>query len=221
MLLPAAVPGVDWLDAQWLLEHFALWFGPFMIVAVAAVVFMETGILVLSFLPGDSLLFTLGLLAATGHVKTPVWVICLVLGLSAFAGDQLAFTLGRRLGPKVFAKPKSRFFNPQNVQKTQEFFERHGGKAIILARFMPVLRAFVPVAAGVGRMSHAHFAAYNFIGAVLWTSGLTLLGYFLGQVPFVNKYSEYFILLILVLSVLPMLIEGGKAWLASLRRKRS
>ncbi|TFD77312.1 hypothetical protein E3T54_09580 [Cryobacterium sp. Sr8] len=201
--------GIDFLDSEWLIG----WFGSFVLLGVAAVVFIETGFIVLAFLPGDSLLFTVGLLTATGDVPFPIWVTCAVIFVAAFAGDQLAYYLGRKAGPAVFAREGSRFFNPKNVERTNAFFAKHGGKAVIIARFLPVFRAFVPVAAGVGRMRYRTFVTYNLIGAFAWGVGLTLVGYLLGQIAFVEKYSEYFIIGIVLLSGVPILSElykGGR-----------
>ncbi len=199
--------GIDVLDADWLIR----WFGPFVLVGVASIVFVETGLLVLSFLPGDSLLFTVGLLTATGFIGFPIWITASVIFVAAFAGDQLAYYIGRKAGPAVFKREQSRFFNPENVERTNAFFEKHGGKAIIIARFLPIFRAFVPVAAGVGRMPYRTFVMYNIIGAFLWGVGLTLLGYFLGQIAFVEKYAEFFIIAIVLLSGIPILVELFKA----------
>ncbi|SDK01971.1 membrane-associated protein [Cryobacterium psychrotolerans] len=201
--------GIDFLDSEWLIG----WFGSFVLLGVAAVVFIETGFIVLAFLPGDSLLFTVGLLTATGDVPFPIWVTCAVIFVAAFAGDQLAYYLGRKAGPAVFAREGSRFFNPKNVERTNAFFAKHGGKAVIIARFLPVFRAFVPVAAGVGRMRYRTFVTYNLIGAFAWGVGLTLVGYLLGQIAFVEKYSEFFIIGIVLLSGVPILSElykGGR-----------
>ncbi len=209
--------GIDFLDADWLIH----WFGPFILLGVAAVVFAETGLIVLSFLPGDSLLFTLGLLTATGFVDFPIGVTASVVFVAAFAGDQLAFYLGRKAGPAIFKREQSKFFNPANVERTNAFFEKHGGKAIILARFLPVFRAFVPVAAGVGRMPYRTFITFNVIGAFLWGVGLTLVGYFLGQIDFVARYSEYFIIGIILLSGIPILIELTKAGRSTLAARRA
>ncbi|PPL18872.1 DedA family protein [Microterricola pindariensis] len=209
--------GIDFLDADWLVH----WFGPFILLGVAAVVFAETGLIVLSFLPGDSLLFTVGLLTATGFVQFPIWVTASVIFVAAFAGDQLAYYLGRKAGPAIFKREQSRFFNPANVERTNAFFDKHGGKAIILARFLPVFRAFVPVAAGVGRMPYRTFITFNLIGAFLWGVGLTLVGFFLGQIDFVARYSEFFIIGIILLSGIPILLELGKAARAALAKRRS
>ena len=211
-----SIPGLEFLDADWLIR----WFGPFILLGVASVVFVETGFIVLSFLPGDSLLFTVGLLTATGVVDFPIWVTAAVIFVAAFAGDQLAYYIGRKAGPAVFKRERSRFFNPENVERTNAFFEKHGGKAIVMARFLPVFRAFVPVAAGVGRMSYRTFVSFNLIGAFLWGVGLTLIGFFLGQIEFVAQYAEYFIIGIVLVSGIPILMELAKAGRATLSRRR-
>ena len=207
--------GIEFLDADWLIR----WFGPFVLLGVAAIVFVETGFIVLSFLPGDSLLFTVGLLTATGFVNFPLWVTVSVIFVAAFAGDQLAYAIGRKAGPAIFKRQESRLFNPENVERTNAFFTKHGGKAIILARFLPVFRAFVPVAAGVGRMRYRTFVVYNLIGAFAWGVGLTLVGFLLGQIEFVAKYSEYFIIGIVLLSGVPILSELYKAGRESMRAR--
>ncbi|WP_207453338.1 DedA family protein [Herbiconiux sp. SYSU D00978] len=206
----------DFLDAEFLIRFF----GPFVLLGVAAIVFVETGFIVLSFLPGDSLLFTVGLLTATGFVPVPIWLTCLVIFIAAFAGDQLAFGIGRKAGPAIFKREQSRFFNPKNVERTTEFFDKHGGKAVIIARFLPVIRAFVPVAAGVGKMKYSTFISYNVVGAFLWGVCLTLVGFFLGQIPFVEHYAEYFIIAIVLLSGIPILMELFKAGRSTLAQRK-
>ena len=207
--------GIDWLDPETLLKAG----GWAALILACAFVFLETGVLVLAFLPGDSLLFTVGLFSATGIIDIPIWITCLLLFVFAFAGDQMGFMIGRKLGPAIFSKNKSRFFNPENVERTHQFFEKHGPKAIIIARFLPIFRAFVPAAAGVGHMSYRHFVAYNAIGALLWGVGVTLLGYFLGQIPFVREYSEVFIIVLVLIPGIPILIELWRAF-SSWRAKR-
>ena len=209
--------GIEFLDADWLIR----WFGPFILIGVAVVVFVETAFIVLSFLPGDSLLFTVGLLTATGFVDFPIWLTASVIFVAAFAGDQVAYAIGRRAGPAVFAREQSKFFNPANVARTNAFFVKHGGKAIIMARFLPVFRAFVPVAAGVGRMPYRTFVTFNLIGAFLWGVGLTLVGFFLGQINFVAEYAEFFIIGIVLLSGAPILIELSKAGRAALKSRQA
>ncbi|GAA2189069.1 hypothetical protein GCM10009786_20740 [Leucobacter alluvii] len=216
--MTATVPallGIDWLDPETLLEAG----GWIALVLACAFVFLETGVLVLAFLPGDSLLFTVGLFSATGIIDVPIGITCALLFLFAFAGDQMGFMIGRKLGPAVFNREKSRLFNPENVARTHAFFEKHGPKAIIIARFLPIFRAFVPAAAGVGKMEYRHFVLYNAIGALLWGVGVTLLGFFLGQIPFVREYSEVFIIVLVLIPGIPILIELFRA-LSHWRAKR-
>lgn len=212
--LPALL-GIDWLDPEQLLRAG----GWIALVLACAFVFLETGVVVLSFLPGDSLLFTVGLFSATGFIDIPLWITCTLLFICAFAGDQMGFMLGRKLGPAIFNRPKSRLFNPENVQRTHDFFEKHGPKAIIIARFLPVIRGFVPPAAGIGTMRYRSFITYNAVGALLWAVGVTLLGYFLGQIPFVRQYSEIFIIVLVLIPGIPILIEAIRAF-RSWRHKR-
>lgn len=214
-LLVPALLGIDWLDPETLLKVG----GWAALILAIAFVFLETGVLVLAFLPGDSLLFTVGLFTATGIIDVPIALTVTLIFIAAFAGDQMGFMIGRKLGPKVFGREKSRFFNPANVERTHEFFEKHGPKAIIIARFLPIFRAFVPAAAGVGKMSYRTFVIYNIIGALLWGVGVTLLGYFLGQIPWVQQYSEIIIIVLILIPGIPILIELGKAF-ASWRAKR-
>lgn len=216
--LPAlpALLGIDWLDPETLLEAG----GWAALILACAFVFLETGVLVLAFLPGDSLLFTVGLFSATGIIDVPIWVTCLLLFVFAFAGDQMGFMIGRKAGPAVFSKEKSKFFNPENVARTHEFFEKHGPKAIIIARFLPIIRAFVPAAAGVGNMRYRQFIVYNAVGALLWGVGVTLIGYFLGQIPFVQQYSEIFIIVLVLIPGIPILIEAIKAFNAWRKKRR-
>lgn len=214
-IIPALL-GIDWLDPETLLKAG----GWAALVIAVTFVFLETGVLVLGFLPGDSLLFTVGLFTATGIIDVPLWITCTVLFLAAFAGDQMGFMIGRKLGPTIFKREKSRFFNPENVERTHQFFEKHGAKAIIIARFLPIFRAFVPTAAGVGHLTYRKFVVYNLIGALLWAVGVTLLGYYLGQIPFVQEYSEVFILVLVLIPGIPILIEFGRAFFAW-RKKRA
>lgn len=214
--LPALL-GIDWLDPETLLKTG----GWIALVLACAFVFLETGVLVLAFLPGDSLLFTVGLFTATGIIDVPIWITCILLFIFAFAGDQMGFMIGRKLGPAIFKKEKSRLFNPENVERTHAFFEKHGPKAIIIARFLPVFRAFVPAAAGVGKMNYRHFVTYNAIGALLWGVGVTLIGFFLGQIPFVREYSEVFIIVLVLIPGIPILIEVFRAFSAWRAKRRA
>lgn len=218
--LPPALLGIDWLDPETLLKVG----GWAALILAIAFVFLETGVIVLGFLPGDSLLFTVGLFTATGVIDVPIAVTVTLIFLAAFAGDQMGFMIGRKIGPSIFKREKSRFFNPENVQRTHDFFEKHGPKAIIIARFLPVFRAFVPAAAGVGNMTYRRFVAYNAVGALLWGVGVTLLGYFLGQIEWVQKYSEIIIIVLVLIPGIPILIEtlkGFSRWKASRAKKQT
>lgn len=185
--------------------------GPIALLIVFAAIFAETGLLVGFFLPGDSLLFPVGLMVASHAIDFPIWFVCLVVSVAAFAGDQTGYFIGRKAGPAIFNKPDSKFFSQKNVSRTNSFFERYGSRAIVLAHFVPVMRTFVPVAAGVGQMSHRRFTIFNVIGVIGWATGVTLLGFFLGRVDFVAKHVEYFTLGFVVVSTIPILIEVLKA----------
>ena len=173
-----------------------------------AIVFFETGVVVTPFLPGDSLLFAAGSLAAIGAFD--IWLLLSLLTVAAIAGDSLNYWIGRRVGASVFTE-KSRFFKQEHLLKTQQFYERHGGKTIILARFVPIVRTFAPFVAGVGRMHYGRFWAYNVVGGLVWVWGFGLLGYLFGNLPFVKKNFTLAILVIIVISVLPIAREF---WLA-------
>jgi membrane-associated protein len=209
--------GPDWLEPERLIESFGSW----ALLGVCVIVFVESGLLVGFFLPGDSLLFTAGLLTATGFISLPLWLVCITIFLAAFIGDQVGYMIGRTAGPAVFKRPDSRLFKQEHVDRTHAFFERYGGRAVILARFVPIVRTFVPVAAGVGRMSYRHFVSYNVIGAFLWGVGVTVLGYFLGQVEWVHQNIELVLVLIVALSVTPIAIEVLRHKLSARREARA
>ena len=171
---------------------------------VAGIVFAESGLLIGFFLPGDSLLFTAGFLASQGFFD--VATLSTLAFLAAVVGDSVGYSIGYRLGPKVFKREDSILFHRDHVARTQAFYEKHGGKAIILSRFLPVVRTFAPVMAGVGRMKYSTFLVYNVVGGLLWAVGLTLLGYFLGTtIPNVDRYLLPIIVLIILLSISPTL----------------
>jgi membrane-associated protein len=175
-----------------------------------AIVFAESGLLIGFFLPGDSLLFTAGLLASQGKLNLPVILVgCFV---AAVAGDQAGYLFGNRVGPALFRRPESRFFKHEHVEKAQAYFEKYGVKTIVLARFVPIVRTFAPIVAGVGKMEYRTFVRFNVIGALLWAVGVTLIGYVLGDtIPDIDKYLLPVIGLIVFLSVLPVLFELRKA----------
>ena len=199
--------GIEWLNPQVILESF----GGFALFGVCLIVFIETGLLVGFFLPGDSLLFVTGMFTAAGIIDFPIWAVCAAISFSAWAGDQTGYWIGRRLGPAVFNREQSRFFSHKNVERTHAFFERYGARAIILAHFVPVMRTFVPVAAGIGEMSYRKFLKYNIWGVMAWGTGVTLLGYYLAQIPFVSEHFEYFTLAFIVISTIPIALEILKA----------
>ena len=203
------------LDPETLIDTVGL-FGLF------GVIFAESGLLVGFFLPGDSLLFTAGFLASAPssvdealHLPLlPLLVGCFV---AAVAGDQVGYLFGRRVGPAIFRRPNSRFFKQDNVDKAQAFFDRYGAKTIVLARFVPVVRTFAPIVAGVSRMNYRTFVTFNLVGGAMWAVGVTLLGYFLGQIDFVEQNLELAILSVVAISVVPIVLEVLKAR----REKRS
>ncbi len=180
-----------------------------------AVVFAETGLLVGCFLPGDSLLFTIGVFAGAGKLDI-VWVNGILMA-AAILGDSFGYALGRQTGPKIFCREDSRFFHRKHLERTQRFYAKHGGKTIIYARFMPIIRAFAPFVAGVGRMEYKRFVAFNVFGGIGWVFSISMLGYLLGEAPIVKNNFEKVILLILVLSILPGIIEVVKHRIAARR----
>ncbi|MGP5732572.1 DedA family protein [Arthrobacter rhombi] len=184
---------------------------PWIVLLVCGIVFAETGLLVGFFLPGDSMLFTAGLLVATGAIDVNLWVFAGCVFLAAFAGDQTGYLIGHKAGPAVFNKPDSRFFRKEYVDKAHEFFERFGGRAVILARFVPIVRTFVPVIAGVAKMHYRTFIAFNLVGALLWGVGVTLLGHWLGQYSWVGNNIDIIFVAIVLLSVVPIAVELIKA----------
>lgn len=200
--LPIAL-GPGWLEPEHLIRTFGT-------IGILAIVFIESGLLIGFFLPGDSLLFTAGLLSASG-VLPPIWVLLITIPIAAIAGDQVGYAIGRRFGPPLFNRPDSRFFRREYVDKSAAFFEKHGPKTVVLARFVPVMRTFVPVMAGTSKMHYRTFVTYNVVGGLLWGVGVTSLGYFLGQIEFVEKNIEPVLLLIIAISVMPIFIELFRA----------
>lgn len=197
----------------WLLVQFLQGWPGYLI--LFAVVFSETGLLVGFFLPGDSLMFTVGVFAGAGHLSL-FWVNAVLIP-AAVLGDSFGYFLGLRTGPKIFAREDSRFFHKKHLARTREFYEKHGGKTILYARFIPIIRTFAPFVAGVAQMDYRRFVAFNVFGGMGWVASLTTLGYLLGNVPIVKNNFEKVILLIVFLSILPGIIEGVKHWRASRR----
>jgi membrane-associated protein len=195
--------GPQWLDPQYIISSL----GPWALLGVALILFAECGLLIGFFLPGDSLLFITGLAATTGLIETPLWVVCVVLVVAAFAGNVVGYGIGYKAGPAIFDKPNSRLFKQENVERTQKFFDKYGNRAIVLGRFVPIVRTFITVMAGVGRMDAKRFFTFSAIGAVLWAAGVTLLGAALGQFEFVKNNIELMLILVVVLSLVPIAIE--------------
>jgi membrane-associated protein len=200
-LLPA------WLDPENIIRSL----GAFALVGVCLIIFAECGLLIGFFLPGDSLLFVTGLFVASGAIATPIWLTCLLLSICAFVGNVTGYWIGRKVGPALFNKPDSKLFKQEHVDKTHDFFERYGARAIILARFVPIVRTFITAVAGVGQMDVRKFFSYSAIGGVLWATGMTVLGYFLGNIPWIKENLEAMAILIVFLSVLPIIVEYVRA----------
>ncbi|GAB3471532.1 DedA family protein [Kineococcus endophyticus] len=201
---PAAAPALlpDWANPESFLDSLgmaALWVS-------VAIVFVECG-LFMFFLPGDSLLFTVGLFTHSGILKDPLWVSCLLLSVAAFLGNAVGYEIGKKAGPAIFQREGSKLLTPKRIKQTHDFFERYGARAIILARFVPVVRTFITLAAGAGAMPRRVFLTFSAIGAVLWATGITLLGYALGSVKLIRENLELGLLLLVVLSLIPVGIE--------------
>src|SRR3974390_2884819 len=178
------------------------WYGYLLL---AGIVFAETGLLVGLFLPGDSLLFTVGVVSGAGGLD--ILQILLLLTIASVAGDQSGYFLGFRTGSRIFSRPDSRFFKQEYVARTMEFFERHGGKTLIYAKFVPIVRTFAPFMAGVGKMRYGRFLSFNIFGGIGWVTSMTLAGYFLGGVPLIRRNFEKVVLLIVLVSVLPVVLQ--------------
>ena len=169
------------------------------------IIFCETGLVVMPLLPGDSLLFAAGSIAAIGEMNIHLMVVLLII--AAILGDAVNFMIGKFFGEKLFANPNSKIFKQSHLQKTQQFYAKHGGKTIVLARFIPIVRTFAPFVAGMGHMTYHHFLAYNVIGGVLWVTLFSYLGYFFGNLPIVKDNLSLVLVAIIVLSILPGIIE--------------
>lgn len=188
-----------------LLQYFGAW----TYLVIFLIIFLETGLVVTPILPGDSLLFGLGAFAANPYLKGPLvleWLL-VILSIAAIAGDSLNYAIGHYIGPKVFQKEESRFLKKAYLEKTHQFYERHGGKTIIIARFMPIIRTFAPFVAGVGRMSYRRFISFNIIGGIAWIFLFILGGYSFGNIPFVKKNFTLVIISIILVSIMPGVIE--------------
>ena len=211
MSLPHALAAVSALGPEWIQPTYILEkFGTAAFIAVLVIIFIECGLFVF-FLPGDSLLFVTGLFISTGQIGVPLWLACVLLSVAAVGGNLCGYAIGRKVGPPLFHRPDSRFLKPEYVTQTHAFFEKYGPRAIVLARFVPIVRTFITAMAGVGKMDFRVYGTYSLVGGVLWAAGLTVLGYFLGQNAFVQKNIELIAILIVVVSVLPAVFEWWRS----------
>ncbi|MEV7554394.1 VTT domain-containing protein [Amycolatopsis sp. NPDC089917] len=200
----------EWLDPKILLSGLTV---P-VITILCLIIFIESS--VFPVLPGDSLLFTAGLLIANGSIKAPLWLVCVLVTLAALIGNMLGYGLGWKIGPWLFRKPDSKFFNKKYVDQTHAFLEKHGPKAVVLARFVPFVRTFITWIAGIGKMDPKKYFTYTVIGGILWAAGITALGHLLGGVAFIEKNIDAIFILIVLVSVVPIVIE----YLKSRREKK-
>jgi membrane-associated protein len=192
--------GPSWLDAQHLIETFGL-------LGIVAIIFAECGLLLGFFLPGDTLLFSAGVLVQRDTFQQPLWLIIGLQSIAAIVGNQVGYEIGRRGGPAVFTRPDSRLFRPEYVERTSQFFARYGPAAIVLGRFVPVVRTFITVMAGAARMDYRLYTVYTVLGGIFWATSVTLLGYFLGNVDFIANNIELLLLLGVSMSVVPVLAQ--------------
>jgi len=169
------------------------------------IIFCETGLVVTPFLPGDSILFAIGSLAAMHALD--YWTVVILLSIAAILGDSVNYWIGAKVGPRIFTQEKTRFFKKEYLDRTHAFYEKYGGKAIVMARFVPIVRTFAPFVAGIGRMTYSRFLFYNIFGGILWVAGLTAAGYFFGNLPVVRENFSLVILAIIIISILPGVVE--------------
>jgi membrane-associated protein len=212
---------IPWLDPEVLINGF----GPWALLGVCAIVFAETGLLIGFLLPGDTLLVITGLFVFFDIITIDIWWVALAIGAAAFVGGEVGYLIGHRLGPRVFERKESGLFSVKNVQRTNAFFVRFGGFAVIAARFVPIVRTFAPVAAGVGHMDYRKYTLYNFIGAMIWGAGLTFFGYFLGYIPpladFVRDYIDLILIGAVVLTLIPTVYHYIKSTMKARREARA
>ena len=203
---------IDLASGRYALDDLIRWGGYAVLVAI---VFTETGLLIGFFLPGDSLLITAGLVAAAGGLN--IWWLNVLLIVAAVTGDSVGYAIGWRLGPRLFTREKSLLFNPKHVQRTRDFYTRHGAKTIVIARFVPIIRTFAPVVAGVGQMEYRRFVVYNIVGGVGWVVSMTWAGYLLGRaIPNIGSHIHVVVGIVIILSIIPIVIEIVKE-----RKRRS
>ena len=185
--------------------------GPLALIVACLIVVAETGLLLGFFLPGDSLLFTVGLMIGGGVIDSPIWLACLSIALSAILGDQIGYFIGKSAGPAIFKRPDSKLFSSKNAERAEAFFVKYGSKAVIFAHFVPIMRTFIPVAAGVGKMKYSYYTRNNIIGAFTWGISVPLIGYFLGNIAFIREHVIVVTLAMIGLSFIPVILELIKA----------
>jgi membrane-associated protein len=211
---------IPWLDPEVIINSA----GPWALVLVCAIVFAETGLLVGFLLPGDTLLVITGLVTGT-RINIDIWWVCLAIGLAAFLGGEVGYLIGHKFGPRVFERKESGIFSVENVRRTNAFFTRFGGLAVILARFIPIVRTFAPVAAGVGHMNYRKYSLYNLIGAMIWGAGLTYFGHLLNLIPpvadFVKSYIDLILVGAVVITLVPTLFHYFQSSMKAKRAARS
>lgn len=193
---------IPWLDPETLIAGF----GPLALVGVCLIIFAETGLLIGFLFPGDTLLIITGLLTFAGTIKIDIWWVCLAVGFAAFLGGEVGYLIGHKFGPRIFERKESGIFSIKNVERTNAFFTKYGPFAVILARFVPVVRTFAPIAAGVGHMNYRKYSLYNLIGAIIWGAGVTYGGFVLGYIPPVADFVKEYIDIILLAAVAATLI---------------
>ncbi len=201
------------------LKSIILLFGPFTYVILFLIVFAETGLVIAPFLPGDSLLFAAGALAGGGFLN--VWIVYFSLLIAAIVGDTVNYWIGHHLGKRVFSRENSKIFNKAYLERTEEFYKKYGGKTIILARFIPIIRTFAPFVAGVGKMHYSTFIFYNILGAFIWVTSLTFVGFFLGRLPIVKNNFELAVFAIVFVSILPVIIEYARHKISNKKKQDS
>jgi len=207
---------IPWLDPENLINGF----GPFALLGVCLIVFAETGLLVGFLLPGDTLLVITGVFVATGVIDIDIWWVALAIGFAAFLGGEVGYFIGHKAGPRIFERKESGLFSVENVKRTNAFFERFGGLAVIIARFVPIVRTFAPIAAGVGHMNYKKYSLYNLIGAIAWGIGVTMVGYVVGFIPPLRDFVTSYIDLILVGAVVVTLVPTLYHYMQSMRKAR-
>ncbi|GAB2462909.1 membrane-associated protein [Conyzicola lurida] len=207
---------IPWLDPENLINGF----GPFALLGVCLIVFAETGLLIGFLLPGDTLLVITGVFVATGVIDIDIWWVALAIGFAAFVGGEVGYFIGHKAGPRIFERKESGLFSVENVKRTNAFFERFGGLAVIIARFVPIVRTFAPIAAGVGHMNYKKYSLYNLIGAIAWGIGVTMVGYIVGFIPPLRDFVTHYIDIILLGAVAVTLLPTAYHYIQSMRKAK-